>query len=288
MTIQRPAFAHQAKRCLDILITNSMQCTIGVPRALGLHNPGRLVRRLHLDPQSSSSSCRPAPSPNSRPGHPTPLVGTSRLAFSSAASKQHPHKGKAACDHQIKSEWIQLVNPSSTLNPSSAAPTDPHPAQAAASNLLVEPALTREVLARLDLSQYTLIEVNSKASPPICKIVSREALVQKERTKVRQKKGQQKSNRLDSVVKEIQLSWKIGPNDLSHKLKAVQHCFEKGYKVRALLNPPARHQLVDQNLRDELLAVVEQQLAGFGGQLVKEENEGGKLIMEWHPIQKLK
>jgi translation initiation factor IF-3 len=250
------------------------------PRVALLKDACRNIRRTRQD---TMHSCSIAWSPPVRL-KPWPvenqLVGTSAMHFSSEASKQ---KMKAASDHQIKSEWIQLVNPSSTLK--QASPTSDSDSNQSA-NLLVEPALTREVLSRLDLNQYTLIEVNSKTNPPICKIVSREALIQKERTKIKQKKEQQKSNRLENVLKEIQLTWKIEMNDLNHKLKAAQQSFEKGYKVRVILNAPSRYQQMDQNHKDELLAIVEKQLIGFGGELVKQETEGGKLIMEWHPVNK--
>lgn len=197
------------------------------------------------------------------------------VAFSHQASKQTM---KTACDHQIKAEWIQLVNPQSTLNQSSDTQSTSN------QNInLIEPALTRDVLARLDLSKYTLIQVNPKASPPICKIVSREAMNQKEKTKLKQKKEQKKSNRLENVVKEVQLTWKIGTHDLHHKLKTAQNSFHKGYKVRVLLHPSSRYSPIDDRQKSELLAVVQEQLTQFGGELAKQEIEGGKLIMEWHP-----
>ncbi|KAA1110180.1 hypothetical protein PGT21_013471 [Puccinia graminis f. sp. tritici] len=267
--------AYRSKRSFDILM-NPL-----TPRLALFENACRVIRRTRQDTMHSSSmASRPPIRLKARPVEPQ-FVGTSAMKFSGEASKQ---KTKAASDHQIKSEWIQLVNPSSTLKQGSASPDSDPPSQGA--NLLVEPALTREVLSRLDLNQYTLIEVNSKANPPICKIVSREALVQKERTKLKQKKEQQRSNRLENVLKEIQLTWKIERNDLNHKLKAAQQSFEKAYKVRIILNPPSRYQQIDQNHKDELLAIVEEQLTGFGGELVKQESEAGKLIMEWHPVNK--
>ncbi|KNZ50107.1 hypothetical protein VP01_459g7 [Puccinia sorghi] len=279
MVVYRPALTHRSTRRLDILLGTIFN--IGAPRVDFFPNKPCIIRQIHVgtllwhsvqNPPRLLLECRPTDSP---------CVWSSRKAFSCEAPKQ---KMKAACDHQIKSEWIQLVNPASTLNQNQGT-DDQDPS--ANSNMLIEPALTRDVLSRIDLSQYTLIEVNSRANPPICKIVSREALIQKERTKIKQKKEQQKSNRIENIIKEIQLTWKIDTNDLNHKLKTVQHCFIKGYKVRVLVNAP-RYQQTDQKTKDELLAIVEEQLTAFGGELVKQETEGGKLIMEWHPINKQK
>ncbi|KAH9469738.1 hypothetical protein Pst134EA_007016 [Puccinia striiformis f. sp. tritici] len=255
MVIHRPTLVHRSKCYLNMLVNS--QWNSGAPRVVWFSNAGR--RTHHLETICTSSIAWRSPL----------HVGISTKAFSCEASKQ---KLKPASDHQIKSQWIQLVNPSSTLQPGGALHDSTSTASA---NLLVEPALTRDVLSRLDLNRYTLIEVNSKANPPICKIVSREALIQKERTKVKQKKEQKKTNRLDNVVKEIHLTWKIETNDMNHKLKSVQQCFEKGYKVKVLINAPSKFQQIEQTQKDELLASVEEQLTGFGGELVKQETEGG-------------
>ncbi|MCA0777104.1 hypothetical protein KUO10_23525, partial [Vibrio vulnificus] len=60
------------------------------------------------------------------------------------------------------------------------------------------------------------------------------------------------------------------------------------YKVRVLINAHSKFQQIEQTQKDELLAIVEEQLTGFGGELVKQEMEGGKLIMEWHSVNKQK
>ncbi|CAH7686608.1 hypothetical protein BY996DRAFT_4572046, partial [Phakopsora pachyrhizi] len=175
-------------------------------------------------------------------------------------------------DHQIKSEYIQLVNPASTTNNKDTG----------SNQSLINPALTREVLDRLDLNKYTLIEVNSSAKPPICKIVEREALIEKERLKIKKQKLQKRVNRHDSIVKEVQLSWFIGANDLEHKLKAVQQSFDKGYKVRIVISSAYKKQEIHPQRKADFLDLVEEKLIGMKGEKIKEETEGRKLIVEWH------
>ncbi|PLW28137.1 hypothetical protein PCANC_23254 [Puccinia coronata f. sp. avenae] len=279
MVAYRPTISHPSPRYLRVLLGPT--CDHGVKRVDLFRNKHLPNRQIHHETMLLRTNARPSGFSLDCRLTDNPFVESSRKTFSFEAPKQ---KMKAASDHQIRSEWIQLVNPTSTLG---EKPTTRENNTSANSSILIEPALTRDVLSRIDLNQYTLIEVNSKANPPICKIVSREALIQKERTKIKQKKEQQKSNRVENVIKEIQLTWKIDTNDLNHKLKTVQHCFEKSYKVRVIINS-SRYQQTDQRHKDELLTVIEEQLTGFGGELVKQETEGGKLIMEWHPINKQK
>ncbi|MBW0461150.1 hypothetical protein O181_000865 [Austropuccinia psidii MF-1] len=214
-----------------------------------------------------------------------PFSSTSSVSLSVAIttfdSLKRASRSKAACDHQIKSQWIQLVNPSSTLK-SQVTEND----ASAPSNSLIQPSLTREVLARLDLNKYTLVEVNPNADPPICKIISKELISEKERTKLKQKKAQQKMNRHENVIKEIHLTWMINSNDLSHKLKVVQQSFEKGYKVRVIITSAHRYQEVEHQHKTELLNELDERLTSFGGQKTKEEMEGRKLMIEWHPVEK--
>lgn len=238
------------------------------------HNVWRPARQIGCIVSKSPSY------PISRTGNNHLLIAT----FFNATPRQKTIKPPS--DHQIKSEWIQLVNPSSTLNPTWPSSKDDRSENT--QNILIEPALTREVLSRLDLNKYTLLQVNSKTNPPICKIISKETLNQKERVKIKHKKEQEKINRLDNVIKEIQLKWKIDVHDLNHKLKTVQNCFAKGYKVQVVINHPGRHQQIDSSDKDDLLTIVQEQLTGFGGELVKRQTEAGKLIMDWHPIKKEK
>ncbi|KAH9810620.1 hypothetical protein DFH28DRAFT_491892 [Melampsora americana] len=186
------------------------------------------------------------------------LFNSSSLQSYNSSSANSPRR---RIDQQITSEWIQLVDPTYVLNSSSNSTENP------TNNSLLEPSRTRDVLSRLDLTRYALIEVNGQANPPICKVIQRTEL-----SPVRNRNRARPSRSLS--LKEFQISSLIQPHDLETKLRLASNALEKGHRVRIIIN-------LNLNGPLEFSELVEERMIEIGAEKVKEEREGKKLIVDW-------
>lgn len=94
------------------------------------------------------------------------------------------------------------------------------------SNLGVLP--TDEALRRAQEGGYDLVEVNPKASPPVCKILDFGKFKYEEKKKAREAKKKQAV----VEVKEIKLRPKTDDHDLMVKVRAARKFLEAGNKVK--------------------------------------------------------
>ncbi|EGG02275.1 uncharacterized protein MELLADRAFT_66481 [Melampsora larici-populina 98AG31] len=187
---------------------------------------------------------------------------TSSSLHPSSSSRTPPRR---RTDHQITSEWIQLVDPSCVLNSS------PNSADQPTTNSLLKPSRTLDVLSRLDFTQYALIEVNGITTPPICKLINRSDL-----TPVTRVRRSSKPTHKSLPIKEIQINNQIEPNDLSTKFRTAIHALQKGHRIRIsiILNPNGPINFSD---------LIEERLMEIGAEKIKQEREGKKLFMDWSP-----
>lgn len=129
------------------------------------------------------------------------------------------------------------------------------------SNLGVLP--TDEALRRAQEGGYDLVEVNPKASPPVCKILDFGKF------KYEEKKKQREAKKKQAVVevKEIKLRPKTDDHDLMVKVRAARKFLESGNKVkftcrfrgREITHPEVAYNQFNEILRNlEDLANIEQ------------------------------
>ncbi|KAF9201269.1 hypothetical protein BGZ49_008471 [Haplosporangium sp. Z 27] len=111
-------------------------------------------------------------------------------------------------DEEIKSPWIQYITPEGNQGQKRLA----------------------HVLKSFDRSQYYLIEVDSSASPPVCKLFSKKILYQK----AKEAKQAKKANA--PTTKELQLNWGTDKHDLDHKLSKFRAFLEKGHRLEIQIN----------------------------------------------------
>ncbi|ORY91438.1 hypothetical protein BCR41DRAFT_376085, partial [Lobosporangium transversale] len=111
-------------------------------------------------------------------------------------------------DEEIESTWIQYITPEGNQG---------------------EKQL-RHVLKTFDRSQYVLVEVDSRARPPKCKLFSKKELYEKAKAA----KQAKKTNELST--KELQLNWGTDPHDLAHKLAKSRAHLEKGHRLEIQIN----------------------------------------------------
>lgn len=87
---------------------------------------------------------------------------------------------------------------------------------------------TYEALKLAQEESLDLVEINPKASPPVCKIVDYGKFKYDEKKKQAEARKNQKS----SELKEITLRPKTEENDLEHKLASAKSFLEEGDNVK--------------------------------------------------------
>lgn len=171
---------------------------------------------------------------------------------------------------EIKARWVRLVNPRH----------DEHPEEAS----LLEPARTKDVLARINLETTMLIQVDTTVNPPVCKLVDKAEYYQAEKAARLAKKA-----RKSGGPKEVQLTWAVTPNDLLHKLKPAIKALAEGAKVSIVVStPPGRLGATSRSKqpeeKKELAASLDRLLEEHGGHKIGETFEGQgvfKMTQKW-------
>lgn len=90
-----------------------------------------------------------------------------------------------------------------------------------------------------------VVEINSKVSPPICKLIRYDKFLYEEKKKL---KDIQKKNREQQIeVKEIRLSPNIDTHDIEFKLKHAINFLTEGDKVKVVMKFGGREIVYKQN-----------------------------------------
>ncbi len=90
---------------------------------------------------------------------------------------------------------------------------------------------TSEALQRADESGLQLVEVNSKASPPVCKIMD----YGKFKYETAKRERETKKNKKTQELKEVKYRPKTAGHDFEFKTKHARRFIEEGHKVRLLV-----------------------------------------------------
>lgn len=112
---------------------------------------------------------------------------------------------------------------------------------------------TYEALALAKSAGLDLVEVNPKASPPICKILDYGKFKYEEKKKQNVARKNQKS----SELKEITLRPKTEANDLAHKVSSALGFLEEGNKVKFTVRFRGREITHPENGRVKLQAIAQ-------------------------------
>jgi translation initiation factor IF-3 len=91
------------------------------------------------------------------------------------------------------------------------------------------PVELRDILSQLDLREYS-VELVSAGPTPIVKVINKRETYEK--NKERKARARQQMEQ-----KEIQLTWGIASQDLTHKLKKVRAVLERGGRVDLVYAP---------------------------------------------------
>ena len=86
----------------------------------------------------------------------------------------------------------------------------------------------REALSLSKELEVDLVEINSSANPPICRLIDYQKFLYDSKKKEKEKKKHQTK----SVLKEIQISSNIGEHDMNFKVKNAIEFLKDGNKVK--------------------------------------------------------
>lgn len=165
-----------------------------------------------------------------------------------------PTRNSRRRDEEITDKFVQLVSPDSRA--------------------LLPPERPRAILGRMDRKANFLIEVSpaTKTSVAVCRIMSRQDVIEYEKSKSKKPKEQ--------APKQLELSWAIGPHDLSHKLRKMEKFLGEGRRVEVIIASRMKRRgaqtcEVSKEHRDKLLASIR----AFGQTLDQ--------VREWKAMQEL-
>ncbi|KAI8062193.1 hypothetical protein BC940DRAFT_309383 [Gongronella butleri] len=113
------------------------------------------------------------------------------------------------------------------------------------------------VLASIDRSRYFLVEVNSNAKPPVCRLFDKKQLFEK------QKASKKKPKQVEQITKEVTFGWNVSLHDMGHKLNKAIQFLDKGNRVKIEIKHKKGQQRLDKASQDEVVGQVKEQMAEF-------------------------
>lgn len=112
-------------------------------------------------------------------------------------------------------------------------------------------ARVNDILNDFDRSRYFLVEVDPLAKPPVCRLLDKKALFEKE------KQGKKKKQTTpESVLKEIVFGWNVSAHDMEHKLNKAIQFLDKGNKVKLDIVYKRGQKRVDKETQQQVIATV--------------------------------
>ncbi|KAG0170947.1 hypothetical protein DFQ28_009774 [Apophysomyces sp. BC1034] len=170
-----------------------------------------------------------------------PLAGGARSPQRPAAPPAGPKPtaptGRAARDEEISSRFVTYVDAEGQLHGKSRL---------------------ENVLQQFDRTKYFLIEVDSAARPPVCRLFEKKALFEKQKAS-KKKKPVAPQN----VLKEVMFGWNVSTHDLEHKLgKAIQF-LEKGNRVKVDVVHKKGQKFLDPDTKQKVVNGITEQLSAY-------------------------
>lgn len=139
---------------------------------------------------------------------------------------------------------------------------------------------TREALQIAREQGLDLVEINPKASPPVCKIMDFG------RYKYDQKKKQRDAKKRASVieVKEIKFRPRTDDHDFNHKIKRIRSFLEANNKVKLTVRFRGR-EMAHQDIGRDLLFRVAETVKDLGQIVQEPASEGRAMSMLIAPVK---
>ena len=192
---------------LPLFGTNTTTGNIN-PRRSGASGADFLGRVMNTSPLSNGKNATGGLNPSR--GSNNMNSGGARPPRNDFGSRDNrPELDRPRRDEEIESQWIQYVTEDGQMGGQKTLSS---------------------VLRTFDRSKYFLIEVDSNANPPICKLFSKKEMFDKAKALKQAKKAN------TTTTKELQLNWGTDSHDLNHKLTKCRGFLEKGYRLEIQVN----------------------------------------------------
>lgn len=128
-----------------------------------------------------------------------------------------------------------------------------------------------------------VVEINSKVSPPVCKLIRYDKFLYEEKKKIKEIEKKNRENRVD--VKEIRFSPNTDTHDVDFKLKHAMKFLTDGDKVKAVIKFSGR-ELAFKDRGQKLLLEFVAKLEGYGLPESLPKMEGKWMSLTIKPISK--
>ena len=140
-------------------------------------------------------------------------------------------------------------------------------------NKMVGVMPTQEAIRLARSKDVDLIEIDAKASPPVCK------LMELGKFKYEQKKKDQASKQPKVETKEIRLRPNTDTHDLETKMRHIRRFLEEGHRVRIVMAFHGREMAYKNQGETKLKSMVETLGAKIDGKIQSEGNKISLVVM---------
>ncbi|ERF74324.1 hypothetical protein EPUS_02011 [Endocarpon pusillum Z07020] len=159
-------------------------------------------------------------------------------------------------DYAIMARYVRMRQPDGGLSP---------------------PESLHSTISRLRRGDEYLVQISKvdEDGMAICRIMTKADLLKQKKDKERMQQEHKKSLK-QSVPKQIELNWAIGPNDLEHKMTQMKGFIKDGKKVEVVLASKKRQRQATPEEGQEVLRKVKEKLAEADAIEIK-EMQGGEV-----------
>jgi translation initiation factor IF-3 len=204
------------------------------------------------------------------------LSSSQNFNFNFSLSSLSYQKNRKPRDEEIKSQYIRYVDLEGQLQGtyplkkilSSFDRTKYWLVQVSPVDIISSSKNSSQQLSKEQL-RPTREQFGQHQEPPVCKLVPKQDL---------QKLKKQKKSTTQMLKKELKLTWKVSPNDLTHKLLRAKEWLEKGYQLQVVISDKVKRGQSDQD--KSVLDRIIKELSQFTNEIKVPKWIGSGVIIE--------
>lgn len=125
-----------------------------------------------------------------------------------------------------------------------------------------------------------MVEINSNASPPVCKLIRYDKFLYEEKRKIKEKEKRDREQRVE--VKELRFGPNTDTHDLEFKTRHAINFLNEGDKVKAVIKFTGR-EIIFKEQGERLLLQLAEKLQEYGIAESMPKLEGKRMFMTFRP-----
>lgn len=129
---------------------------------------------------------------------------------------------------------------------------------------------TDDIISSIDRKKFFLIEVDPHARPPVCRLMDKKLMFDKQKQKTKKKPVE---------MKEIVFGWNVTQHDMQHKLNKAISFLDKGNKVKIDIKSKRGQKRPEKQDQLDLVHLVHHSLVDYGKLSKKPEFAGQQCSM---------